>query len=297
MNDRNNLILGFATAVCLSAMATLASAQQPPPPLVVKPLKGGVYWAQGGAGGNTGFIVGQNGVIVIDAKTTPESAKEMLTEIAKLTPKPVTTAILTHSDRDHVNGLAAFPKEVKVIAHENNKKEQEAALNAGGPGAPPRDYLPTQLVTKERESLKINGVSLTLIHVVRAHTSGDLAIYLPDQKIVFTGDLITANRPDVLIHAEKNGWSEGWVRFVKALVALDAETYVPGHGELQTRADVQKKLADTEQQRAKIQSLVAEGKSLADIKKALGETDRPAQPGAPQFASFTEVVYKELTTK
>ena len=297
MNHRKNFLFGFAAAACLSALASLATAQQQVPPLVVRPLKGGVYWAQGGAGGNTGFIVGQNGVIVIDAKTTPESAKEMLAEIAKLTPKPVTTAILTHSDRDHVNGLAAFPKEVKVIAHENNKKEQEAALNAGGPGAPPRDYLPKQLVTKEKESLKIEGVNLTLIHTVRAHTSGDLAIYLPDQKIVFTGDLITANRPDVLIHAEKNGWSEGWVRFVKALVALDAETYVPGHGELQTKAEVQKRLADTEQKRAKIQSLVAGGKSLDEIKMAVGDKQTPAQPGAPQLASFTEVVYKELTTK
>ena len=297
MNNRKNFLFGFVTVACLSVLAVMAAAQQPNPPLVVKPLKGGVYWSSGGVGGNTGFIIGQNSVIVIDAKTTPESAKDMLSEIAKITPKPVKTVILTHSDRDHVNGLAAFPKDVKVIAHENNKKEQEAALEAGGPGAPPRDYLPAQVVTKEKESLKIDGVNLTLIHVVRAHTSGDLAIYLPDQKIVFAGDLVTSNRPDVLIHLEKNGSSEGWIRFVKSLAALDADTYVPGHGELQTKADVQKKIAQTEQHRDKVKAMVAEGKSLAEIKAALGEKDAPAQPGAPRFASFTEVVYQEQTKK
>ena len=297
MKYRKNVLFGFATVACLSVLATMAAAQQQNPPLVVMPLKGGVYWSSGGAGGNTGFIIGQNSVIVIDAKTTPESAKDMLSQIAKITPKPVKTVILTHSDRDHVNGLAAFPKDVKVIAQENNKKEQEAALEAGGPSAPPRDYLPAQVVTKEKESLKIDGVNLTLLHTGRAHTSGDLAIYLPDQKIVFTGDLVTSNRPDVLIHLEKNGSSEGWVRFVKTLAALDADTYVPGHGELQTKADVQKKIAQTEQQRDKVKAMVAEGKSLAEIKSALGEKDAPAQPGAPRFASFTEVVYQELTKK
>ena len=110
--------LGFVLSIALAAAAFSgpANAQQQPPPLSVKPLKGDVYWTQGGAGGNTGIIVGKDGVIVIDAKTTPASAKEMLAEIAKITPKPVTTVIVTHSDGDHVNGLAAFPAGLTIIS-------------------------------------------------------------------------------------------------------------------------------------------------------------------------------------
>ena len=280
----------------LGALAATAMAQQAPP-LVVKPLKGGVYWTAGGVGGNTGFIVGQKGVIVIDAKTTADSAQEMLAEIAKITPNPVTTVILTHSDRDHVNGLAAFPKGVKVVAHENNKKEQEAALQAGGTGAPPRDYLPNQVVTKQRETLQFDGVRVTLIHVTNAHTSGDLAVYLPDQKILFAGDLLVTNRPEPLIHWEKNGSTEGWARFVNTLVELNAGTYVPGHGDLLSKAEVKNYLDHTQQMRAKIVPLVREGKSLDEIRNEVGDKPVPAQPGAPQFASYTEVVYKELTKK
>jgi glyoxylase-like metal-dependent hydrolase (beta-lactamase superfamily II) len=66
-------------------------------------------------------------VIVIDAKTTADSAKQMLAEIAKITPKPVTHVILTHSDGNHVNGLASFPTGITIIAHEGNKKEVRAA--------------------------------------------------------------------------------------------------------------------------------------------------------------------------
>ena len=117
MQYKKHFNFGLAAIAGLSVCATLVLAQQQPPPLMVKQLKDNVYWTQGGAGGNTGIIIGQNGVVVIDAKTTPDSAKEMLAEIAKLTPKPVTHVILTHSDGDHVNGLAAFPQGITVIAH------------------------------------------------------------------------------------------------------------------------------------------------------------------------------------
>lgn len=126
--------MGFAFAA-LSGLATLAVGQgpgrgQPAGAFVIPQLKPNVYWIEGG-GGNSGVIVGDKGVIVVNAKTSAAGGKELLDDLAKITPKPVTTVILTHSDGDHVNGLAAFPTSVKVIAHENNKKELEAALAAG----------------------------------------------------------------------------------------------------------------------------------------------------------------------
>ena len=125
-------------AVCASAQrngGAPGGAPPPAPPLKVAALTGGAYWTSGGAGGNTGFIVGDSGVIVIDAKQTAASAKEVLDEIAKVTPKPVTHLILTHSDPDHVNGLVAFPKGLTIIAQENCKKEMEDAIAAAAVAA------------------------------------------------------------------------------------------------------------------------------------------------------------------
>jgi len=286
--------LVLATALTALTFAGVANAQQQPPPLSVKQLKSDVYWTQGGAGGNTGIIIGKDGVIVIDAKTTPASAKEMLAEIAKITPKPVTTVIVTHSDGDHVNGLAAFPAGLTIIAQENCKKEMEASASSRNPA--PQDRLPTKTVAN-KENITINGVKLSLLHYAPAHTSGDLMVYLPEQKIVFTGDIIATNQPYTLIHAEKNGSSEGWIQTVKGLAGLNADTYVPGHGDLQTKADVQQRLAKVQARREEIKKLVAQGKSLDQVKQALGETDTPAAPGAPQFPSYTTVVYNELTKK
>jgi cyclase len=294
MSRARKLAFGLAMLWSLCAFGVSAGAQQQAPPLSVKKLAEDVYWTQGGAGGNTGIIIGKDGVIVVDAKTTADSAKQVLAEIAKLTPKPVTTVIITHSDGDHVNGLAAFPTGLTIISTEGCKKEMEASVSSRNPA--PQDHLPTKTVDK-RESMTINGEHLVLIHTTPAHTSGDLQVFLPDQKIVFTGDIIAANQEFTLIHAEKSGSSEGWIETVKVLTALKADTYVPGHGDLQTKADVQTRLATVTARHEQLKVLVNEGKSLPEIKQALGEPDPPAGTPGPNFPTYTTVVYNELSKK
>jgi cyclase len=73
---------------------------------------------------------------------------------------------------------------------------------------------------------------------------------------------------------------------------------VPGHGDVQTKDEIQKRLTNTEAKRARIKELVGQGKSLDEIRVAVGDP-APAQwqGRGPNFASFTEVVYKELTRK
>ena len=281
-----------ATAFCAAAFAQAPPAQ----PFVTHQLKPNVYWIEGG-GGNSGVIVGDKGVVVIDAKTTAAGGKELLEDIAKITPKPVTTVILTHSDGDHVNGLTSFPAGVKVIAHENNKKEQQEALAAGGRGAPPADHIPSQVTTKQKEELKLEGVKFELLHWAPAHTSGDLMVYLPADRIAFAGDVIASTLPDALIHLEKHGSSEGWITTVQNFLKLNIDQVVPGHGNLMTKEDVQMRLARVQEKRAKVKELVSQGKSLAEIKTALGDPAPAAGGRGPAFPTLTEVIYRELTGK
>jgi len=282
-----NAVSTFAIVAGLACFGTLTLAQAPNQAVTVKKIKDNIYLAEGGGGGS-GIIIGQNGVIVIDAKTTPAAGKAVVDEVHKLTNKPITTVILTHSDADHVNGIVSFPKGLTIIAHENDKKEIEQAQAAGANGAPPKEYLPNKVVTgTARETDTIDGVKMTLIHVAPAHTSGDLAVYLPDEKVVFSGDLI--GNGDPLIHRNKKGESAGWIQFVSALVQLDANTYVLAHADPMTKAQVQANLKSAQDKRAKIAGLVKEGKSLDQIKQAFGETGP-----AGRFPSFTETTYEEL---
>jgi glyoxylase-like metal-dependent hydrolase (beta-lactamase superfamily II) len=331
----NLTIVRFSLGVlAVSGLAAPAMAQQlqqqPPPPITMKQLKPDVWAGLGGAGGNSTIIIGKTIVIVVDAKQTAAGAKDLLAEIAKITPKPVTTAIITHSDGDHVNGLVAFPAGINIIVHENNKKEQEAALAAGGRGAPPADRLPNQVVTKNKETMRIDGVKIELYHWAPAHTSGDLVVYLPAEKIVATGDIVVTNRADdnPNVHFEKNGSTAGWLTSVKGMIGLDAETFVPGHGDVLTKADLQRKLAATTERRAKIAAMVKEGKTLDEIKAALPDAPAPGAAargvgalgggapdaatrgagapggggagsgrGGPRAKTFVETAYAELTKK
>jgi cyclase len=283
----------FATIAFLLAFAQSANAQGQPAPFHTNQLTKDVYWIEGGVGSNAGAVIGKDGVIVIDAKQTPDSGKQVLAEIAKITPKPVTTVILTHSNLDHVDGLPAFPKGLTIIAQENCKEQMEHP-RSNPENVDLHDYIPTKTVNK-KEALTINGVRFELLHFAPAHTSGDLIIYLPEQKIAFTGDITVARLPYPLIHMEDQGSSEGWIESMKGIVALNADTYVPGHGGPQTKAELEKRLADTSARREKIKELVMQGKSLDEIKGILGESTAPAAGGGPRFASFTEVVYQEVS--
>jgi glyoxylase-like metal-dependent hydrolase (beta-lactamase superfamily II) len=230
----------------------------------------------------------------------------------------VTQVILTHSDGDHVNGLAGFPNGIGVIAHEGAKGEMASALAAGGRGAPLGDRMPTRVIARTGETLTLDGVTIELHHWAPAHTSGDLIVYLPAQKVMFTGDIIVAQRPDPLIHLEKQGSSEGWITTVKGLLSLGAAQFVPGHGDVQTKEQIQARLQTATDKRDKIVGLIRDGKSLDEIKAAVGDPPSPAPaPPAPApgpggrvqgaapatgrggggFASFTEVVYQELTKR
>jgi glyoxylase-like metal-dependent hydrolase (beta-lactamase superfamily II) len=175
------------------------------------------------------------------------------------------------------------------------------------------------VVTKEKETMTIDGVKLELYHWAPAHTSGDLIVYLPDQKIAATGDIVVTNRADdnPNIHQEKNGSTAGWLTNVKGLIGLNAETYVTGHGDLLTKADLQRKLDVTTARRNKIAAMIKDGKSLAEIKAALPDAPAPGAPAAPARGAaapggapagggragamppvtYVDIAYAELTKK
>jgi len=298
------------TVLALRVVASATTAQAPgaagaPQPIQVMQLKENVYWTSGGPPSNTGFIVGTDGVIVFDPKATTESAKEVIDEIRKITNKPITTMIISHANPDHTRGLPAYPPGINIIAQRNAAKEIEALTFyftwTGLPGdraGTDKPYLPTQVV-ESRGNLKVHGVNLTLLHWAPAHTNGDLVLYLPDQKVAFIGDLGGAN-----IHLENNGSSEGMIESIRGLLALDCDSYVRGHGQLATKADIQKDLDDLVARRDKIIGLYVAGKSLDEAEKTMGERVAPRmdaklpvlkvfRPGRDM--NFTEIVYEEMS--
>ena len=263
-------------------------------PLAVHEVRDNVYWVEG-AGGNSGIVVGQDGVIVIDAKVSAGAGKRLLDEIARITAKPVTHVILTHGDGDHVMGLASFPAELTIIAHHNCKRDMQAANAAGLMGTIPDAALPNQTF-ETKEYATLDGVRFELLHFGPSHTSGDVIVYLPDHKLIFAGDILAwGGSPTPTVHEEKGGSAAGWLATVQEMLKLDADSFVTGHGDVQSKAEVQQKLEQFQTQYDEIKAMVAAGESIDEVEKAMA-VDTPApQARGLRLPSFASVAYHQLS--
>jgi glyoxylase-like metal-dependent hydrolase (beta-lactamase superfamily II) len=252
-----------------------------------------IYIVKGGVA-NTGFVVGDKEVAAIDAQMTAESAKQMIAEIAKVTSKPLAKLILTHSDGDHVNGLAGFPKGIEIISNAQAKNEMAEAFKA--PSVQQlQSYLPTRTFA-DKMDLDLAPERIQLLYFGPAHTSGDAVVFFPARKLAFVGDLVFIGR-DPLIHRQKGGTCSGLIKTLKALLELDADKYVPGHGGIVSKSDVEGVMKSLQEKQDKIKSLVQAGKSLEEVKTAFGIPNTPAKPGGFSFPSIIEVIYQELSVK
>jgi len=273
------------------------SQQTQPPrqevlPVSVQNVRGNICQVKGGMGANTGFFIGEKEVLIIDAKMTEDAAKQMIAEIKTLTPNPIRYVTLTHSDGDHVNGLVGFPQGTNIVSHEKTRVHMDKAFQS----AREQTYLPN-IVFSERLSLYLGGIlrgkRIDLFYFGPAHTDGDAIVYFPDEKVAFIGDLIFIGR-DPLIHRHKNGNSFGLVKVLKAILSLDAEIFIHGHGDLATKKEILGVIQTVEEKQIRIQALVKEGKTLDQVKKIFNIEDRP---GGMSRMSLVEVIYLELTEK
>lgn len=288
-------VLLAAVAVLAFSSPALAQFRPGPPTLVAHPLARGAYWIEGDAA-NTGFVVGKDGVVVIDTQRSTEAARAQLAQIATVTAKPVKAVIVTHGDPDHVGGLMAYPAGSTIIAHENTRAQILATARAPDGASPfvpayraiAAERLPNQTIAAT-ENVTIDGIAITLLHVAPAHSSGDIVVFLPRQRVVFVGDLLIMDEATFpIIHV--GGSSEGWIRMMRAVLALKADTFVSGHGGLKTRQQLRALVQQVEERRAAIKALVYQGKTIAEINAAL-----PEAKVSPMFLGFNDTTFFELT--
>ena len=235
-------------------------------------------WPQG----NTTVIIGERGVLVVDACFLTGSAKEDIAEIRRLTPKPVLYLLNTHFHIDHTAGNSAYREafpELEIIAQSETLKLMDArnplfgADFASPKGRPSSFILPTMkkelesgkdddgqpLSAEEKAQLPIriaqeeNAIAdyrtfkyqaptllfdheltldlgnreVQLKHWGRGHTPGDVFVYLPREKVLVTGDLLTYPVPYM-----RMTYPHEWVEVLRAMSRLEAGVIVPGHGSI-----------------------------------------------------------------
>ena len=193
------------------------------------------------SGANGGFMIGDEGVIVVEGQMTRAGAQEVKEEVKRITDLPIRSVILTHFHGDHSLGNQYFLP-APIIGHALCRDEFiekwdytvnrfATRYDATDPAQAAefrsaRMTPPDVVFHNDRMTLFLGERPIELLYFGWAHTRGDIFVYLPDDKVLYSGDAITSGGPPVTMHAHIGNW----VSVLEKVEALDINTIVPGHG-------------------------------------------------------------------
>jgi len=231
-----------------------------PAQLTTFKVRDNFYMIRNDQSGNCSVLISNDGVVLIDDKFEMDHAG-IMTKLREITDKPVLYVINTHMHPDHSGGNATKQAlGAKVIAHENARFQMAMTQAAGLPNLTLEDHL----------RLYHGEFVLDLYWLGRGHTDGDIVVHLPEQKMIFMGDLFATWDPYVtLIHYAAGGSLREWTRTLERALALPFDTVIPGHGGATDRAHLETYRAQLVRMQDMVREMNRAKKSRADIQKML----------------------------
>jgi glyoxylase-like metal-dependent hydrolase (beta-lactamase superfamily II) len=262
--------VGAATAVSAAYQAQQANA---PKVVEVQKLKDNLYMLTGG-GGNTAVFVGSNGVVVVDTKN-PGWGQPILDQIKKLTDKPVTTIINTHTHGDHVSGNVEFPTTVDIIVQENTKTNMQTMKSPPGMGGAttgPTIFeqnngkgLPKHTF-KDRMTVGNGPDEIDLYYFGRGHTNGDAWVVWPALRFAHAGDIFSGKNLPLLDTNNGGSGVEIGDSLAKAHAGIkNVDQVITGHSTIMTWADLAEYAQFNKDFLASVQAGLKAGKSPDEI--------------------------------
>jgi glyoxylase-like metal-dependent hydrolase (beta-lactamase superfamily II) len=164
------------------------------------------------------FVVSPNGVLVADGQGSLAETARMVEAIRRITPTPITHVVIGSDHGDHTAGNAAFPHDAITYAHPSSITQ----LQRGRSGVVPQTLTPVT----DRTVVRLGDMTIEVRFLGRAHTGGDLSVYLPREKVLFMSEAYLHR----VFPAMRSAYPSEWVRTIERAQALDVATYVPGHG-------------------------------------------------------------------
>lgn len=257
------------------------------------------YWFEGAAGmasaankgfmSNAGFVVTSDGVVVFDALGTPALGRAMREAIGRVTRQPIRRVVVSHYHADHVYGLQALKGPgVEIWAHRTAEQYFTSGLAEERLAQRRSDLFPwvdqDTVVVKpdvwlDRDTeFRLGGLTFRLVHAGPAHAPDDLMMYIPEDRLLFAGDLIFAGR----IPFVGSGDSKGWLAAMDKMIALSPAVVVPGHGP--ASRDVARDLALTRDYLVYLREAMGRAvKELESFDDAYAKTDWSRYRGLPTF--------------
>jgi glyoxylase-like metal-dependent hydrolase (beta-lactamase superfamily II) len=295
---------GLSATVSLIAVAAYAQGQPDFSKVEMKttPLGNNVYMLEG-QGGNITVACGQDGAIQVDGEFAPLHDKIKAAVDRACGGKPVKYLVNTHFHGDHTGGNAGFAKDgATVVAHRNLELRLEHGSTNGMSGQKTpgveKAALPTKTYTTEGVQLMVAGQSAFVNHPASAHTDTDSYVYFPAANVISTGDVVSTGNRYVTIDYANGGSINGIISTVETYLRLgnDQTKYVPGHGNLATKADIQAYHDLLVRVRDAVQNEIKSGKT-----EAQAVADKPLAPIGAQLKTnqqaddnMVKMVYRSL---
>ena len=187
---------------------------------------------------NAAFVAGRRSVTVVDACATEQRTRALLGAIARTTAQRPDTLINTHAHLDHTFGNFVFGPKVTIVGHTRCREDVLAGAAAGiverasrmFPGV---DWGAVEIVAPaltfdDRLTLYVEDLRLELLALTPAHTTNDVAVWIPERRVLLAGDLLFHEGTPLAVA----GSIAGWLEALETIRALGAEMLVPGHGPL-----------------------------------------------------------------
>jgi glyoxylase-like metal-dependent hydrolase (beta-lactamase superfamily II) len=226
-------------------------------------------------------VITNEGVLVADGLTTPALVKELTAQIAYLTSQPIKYFVVGADHADHTGGNSAFPESTKFFASPYSKALLERRQNAPGRGgAAAVRKIEYQEVAGEKMVLNLGGREIQILNLGRAHTGGDLEVYLPKERILYMSEAYF-NR---LYPSTYSSYPSEWIATIKKAEAMSAALYVPAHGFIDSAVVLNQELISF---RMCLEQIVGEARRLHDAKVPLDQAPRAALLGAYAYWTRT----------
>jgi glyoxylase-like metal-dependent hydrolase (beta-lactamase superfamily II) len=239
---------------------------------------------------NAGFVVTDDGVVVVDALGSPALAEELLAQIKLVTPQPVRYVIATHYHADHIYGLQAFKAAGATIwAHaegreylnsDNAKKRLEASRTELAPWINADTHLveADRWLDQPQTHLKVGSYDFQISHAGPAHTPEDLVVFVPQLGVLFAGDLFFQGRIPFVGQAD----SRLWIASITQLMQYQPKVVIPGHGPAST--DPMTDMAMTRDYLTYLRTTMgAAARNLEPFEEAYAKADWSRFSGMPLF--------------
>lgn len=202
---------------------------------------------------NSGVIIGDDSVMIVEAQATPRLARKVIDHVREITDKPISHLVLTHYHAVRVLGASAFAAPQVIMSEKaramvvergqedwDSEFERFPRLFQGHEEIPGLTW-PTTTFTN-RMSVYLGKRRVDIMQLGRAHTAGDAVIYVPDENVMFTGDIVEYHSACYCGDGHFNDWGNT----IEAIRAFDVAAIAPGRGDaLMGREMVNKALDNT----------------------------------------------------